>query len=472
MCRTPPALEASMCLVKRVKLKKQAPSASESARTSKSRPRSMVPDESSLELTNTNSKSTNTNTNSNNYSKESHLSSASATSLTNIREMLSDGPIIFKYKDLCKATENFSLSKKVGTTVYRGKLQKTEMAIVVNKRGGIAEGSDNFVAEIKNLGSVHHSNLVRLLGGCMNGDHVYLVYDYINGGNLRHYLHSTHSPGFSALPTWMSRIKVALEVSKGLEYLHLHTHTPTVHKYMKSSNVLLDDDLHVRIAYFGVARIRGETGPTGAKIKSVAREEGKIKEVKEDVEIKEVKEEVEIKEVKEEVGIKEVKELNEQKPHRRMRRSNSIKITGTHGYMAPEYASGGLISTKLDVFAFGVIFLEILSGKEPVSFQTNMGGTQMKKTLLTEVIMSICAEKDPKSRLRAWIDPLLRDKFPLDCALKAAQLARSCIDPNPELRPDMSKVSMTLLQIQMSSQMWDDKMKASKELLTSTMQAR
>ncbi|KAG0602799.1 hypothetical protein M758_10G041800 [Ceratodon purpureus] len=438
MCRKYPTLEASMCLVKRTKPKKQVLSASESAPPSRTRPRPKVPDESSLELTN--SKSTT------NSSKESRLSSASATSLTNIREMLSDGPIIFQYKDLCKATENFSPSKKVGASVYRGKWHKTEMAIVVDKRGGAA---GNFVAEIKNLGSVHHSNLVRLLGGCMNGDHVYLVYDYINGGNLRQYLHSAHSPGFSALPTWMSRIQVALEVSKGLEYLHHHTLMPTVHKYMKSSNILLDDDLHVRIAFFGVARIRGETGFTEVKIKSALPEEGEIREVKE-----------------------VDQELNDRKPHRVMRRSHSIKITGTHGYMAPEYASGGLISTKLDVFAFGVILLELLSGKEPVSFQANVGATQMKKTLLHEVIMSICNSNDPKSRLRAWIDPLLRDRFPLDCALKAALLAKSCVDPIPELRPDMSKVSMTLLQIQMSSQIWDDKMKASKDLLTSTMQAR
>lgn len=447
MCRTHPTLEASMCLVKRAKPKKQAPSASEAAPTSRTKSRPKVPDESSLELTN--SKSTT------NSSKESHLSSASATSLTNIREMLSDGPIIFQYKDLCKATESFSPSKKVGASVYRGKLQKTDMAIVVDKRGGAA-GSNNFVAEIKNLGSVHHSNLVRLLGGCINGDHVYLVYDFINGGNLRQYLHSTHSPGFSALPTWMSRIQVALEVSKGLEYLHHHTLMPTVHKYIKSSNILLDDDLHVRIAYFGVARIRGESGFTEVKIKSALPEE-----------LKALPEEGEIREVKEVDD-----DVNGKKLHRVMRRSHSIKITGTHGYMAPEYLSGGLISTKLDVFAFGVILLEILSGKEPVSFQANVGATQMKKTLLTEVIISICAEKDPRSRLRAWIDPLLRDRFPLDCALKAAQLARSCVDPVPALRPDMSKVSMTLLQIQMSSQIWDDKMKASKDLLTSTLQAR
>lgn len=379
--------------------------------------------------------------------------------------MLSDGPIIFQFKDLCRATDNFSPAKKIGTSVYRGKLHKTDIAIVVDKRGQSVHNNNttnnnNFVSEIKNLGAVHHSNLVRLLGGCVNsnGDNVYLVYDYISGGNLRQYLHSSYSPGFSALPTWMSRIQVALEVSQGLEYLHHHTLMPTVHKYMKSSNILLDEDLHVRIAYFGVAKIRGETGTEG-----VARTKGQE-------ELKSLPEEGEITEVKEQAVSNG---NNNKKPHGRVfRRSHSIKITGTHGYMAPEYASGGVISPKLDVFAFGVILLEILSGKEPVSFQANVGHTQMKKTLLTDVIVSIFQEQEPKQRLRAWMDPVLRDKFPLDCALKAAQLARSCVDPVPELRPDMSKVSLTLLQIQMTSQIWDKKMKASKDLLTSTIQAR
>uniref|UniRef100_A9U5R6 Predicted protein n=1 Tax=Physcomitrium patens TaxID=3218 RepID=A9U5R6_PHYPA len=322
--------------------------------------------------------------------------------------MLSDGPIIFQFRDLCKATDNFSALKKVGTTVYRGNLQKTDMAIVVDTRKGA--GGDNFAAEIKNLGSIHHANLVRLLGGCINGEQVYLVYDYINGGNLWHYLHSNISPGFSALPTWMSRIQVALEISKGLEYLHHHTHVPTLHKYIKSTNILLDDDLHARIAFFGVAKIRGE--------------------------------------------------------------SRSIKITGTHGYMAPEYLNGGVISPKLDVFAFGVVLLEILSGKKAVSFQASAGANALRKTLLTEVIMSIFEDKDPKCRIRAWIDPVLRDDFPLDCALKAAKLARSCVDPVANRRPDMSNVSMTLLQIQMSSKIWDDKMKNSKDVLTTMLQAR
>lgn len=412
-----PILERSMCLVKRVRVKKQSES-------STPRPRSKEQhnnNESSLELTNSTT----------NSSKESRLSSASATSLVNIRELLSDRPIIFQFKDLSRATDNFSPKKKLGSSVYWGKLQKTEIAIVAATTNN---PNNNFVDEIKNLGSVHHSNLVRLLGGCMNGDHVYLVYDYIHGGTLHKFLHNSISPGASALPTWMSRIQVALNVAKGLEYLHHHTLHPSVHKYMKSSNILIDEhSLHVRIAYFGVAKLRGES-ETPPKLKK-ALQEGEIRE------------------------------------QRTLRRAPSTKITGVHGYMAPEYVANGVISSKLDVFAFGVILLEILSGKEPVSFQSN-GNFQMKKTLLSDVIVSIFNERDSKQRLRAWIDPVLRDRFPLDCAVKAAQLARNCVDPVPELRPDMSVVSLTLQQIQMTSVLWDTKMKASKDLLTSTMQAR
>ncbi|XP_073395107.1 lysM domain receptor-like kinase 3 isoform X2 [Physcomitrium patens] len=419
-----------MCfLLKWSNPKKQPPSAAVSVAPSKARSRPRVTDKSIAQSYNS--------ANHTNSSKDSSRSSGSATSLTNIREMLSDGPIIFQFRDLCKATDNFSALKKVGTTVYRGNLQKTDMAIVVDTRKGA--GGDNFAAEIKNLGSIHHANLVRLLGGCINGEQVYLVYDYINGGNLWHYLHSNISPGFSALPTWMSRIQVALEISKGLEYLHHHTHVPTLHKYIKSTNILLDDDLHARIAFFGVAKIRGELGALEVTPKT-ATEEGEIVEVK--------------------------------PGNRGIRRSRSIKITGTHGYMAPEYLNGGVISPKLDVFAFGVVLLEILSGKKAVSFQASAGANALRKTLLTEVIMSIFEDKDPKCRIRAWIDPVLRDDFPLDCALKAAKLARSCVDPVANRRPDMSNVSMTLLQIQMSSKIWDDKMKNSKDVLTTMLQAR
>ena len=429
----------SMCLVKRVRAVKQPPSSRSTPISSIAGSKPRTPIDSSVEFTNSYAGS------SHEFSKESKASqqsSSSASSLNNIRDMLSDGPIIFQYKDLMKATDNFNPSKKLGTSVYRGKVNNSDVAIVLDKMGG---ANTNFVAEIKSLCSVHHSNLVRLLGGCMTGDHVYLVYEFVDGGNLRQYLHSKFSPGFSALPSWMSRLQVILDVAKGLEYLHHHLHTPTVHKYIKSSNILLDNDLHARIAYFGVARIRGEK-QAETKVKTISEEEIQV--------------------------VKEVDSGRKHSSGRTLRRTQSVKITGTHGYMAPEYVSGGLISPKLDIYAFGVILLEVLSGREAVTMQADLRTNSMKKTLLPETIAALFAEKDTRSRIRSWMDPLLRDKFPLDSAFKTAELAKRCVDPDPELRPDMHHVSSTLEQIWRNSKQWESNMMASKELLTSTMEAR
>ncbi|CAK9876925.1 unnamed protein product [Sphagnum jensenii] len=417
-----------MCMMKRMRINivfkqttlpstSSSPAASHKARRTKVKAQGA--DDSSMEQV-----SGTTTISSHELSKESQVSStgSSTTSLAGIKDMLSDGAIIFKLKDLSKATENFRSARKVGTSVFRGSVHGMDVAIVVIKNPGFAAGTSStsitadFVAEMKNLCSVHHTNLVKLIGGCNSGSQVYLVYEFIDTGNLRQYLHSQYAPGFSALPTWTGRLQVVLDVAKGLEYLHHHTHNaPFVHKHLKSSNILLDSELHARIAYFGVAKIRGETDTI---------------------------------------------------------RSHSIKISGTHGYMAPEEKSGGIITPKVDVFAFGVILLEILSGKEAVSFQIDPDTNTFKKTLLPDVIVAIFADKDPGRRLRPWMDPLLRDSAPLDCALKTAELAKDCVNPDPELRPEMTKVSLALSKILMNSQAWEKKILAGRGVLTSTIQPR
>jgi serine/threonine protein kinase len=140
--------------------------------------------------------------------------------------------------------------------------------------------------------------------------------------------------------------------------------------------------------------------------------------------------------------------------------------------MAPEEKSSGLITPKLDVFAFGVILLEIMSGKEAVSFQTNPHSNTFKKTLLPDVIVAIFADKEPGRRLRAWMDPLLGDSAPLDSALKTAELAKDCVNPEPELRPEMSKVALTLSKILMNSQAREKSLLAARGALTSTIEPR
>jgi serine/threonine protein kinase len=416
-----------------------------------------------------------------NYSTSSSSSSVTSSQqqqVLGIRDMLSDGAIIFKLKDLSMATENFHPARKVGNSVFRGSLHGMDVAVVVlknnNSNKGSGEGGSDFVAEMKNLCSVHHTNLVKLIGGCINVQHgqIYLVYEFIASGNLRQYLHSQYSPGFSGLPTWTSRLQVVLDVAKGLEYLHHHTHAgPFVHKHLKSSNILLDTELHAQIAYFGVVKIRDQMGtsPAAAEGRGSSRStpstNGELRDQR-DHAGSDRHESSSTRAMQLPGGV--------QVRHTTFRQSHSIRISGTHGYMAPEEKAGGLITPKLDVFAFGVILLEIMSGKEAVSFcQTadQTGTNTLKKTHLPDVIRSILADKEPGRRLRAWMDPLLRDSAPLDYALKTAELAKDCVDPDPNLRPNMSKVAFTLSKILMNSQAQEKSILAAKSLLT-TMEPR
>ncbi|CAK9213607.1 unnamed protein product [Sphagnum troendelagicum] len=352
------------------------------------------------------------------FSRGSKTSVDSSKSLEILKGMLPDGAYIFNYLDIAKATDHFNPSRKVGASVFRGTVMGMDVAIVQENKGS---RHINFVAELKNLCNLHHSNLVKVIGGCIRGDQVYLVYEFITGGTLRECLRSTIFPGFTALNSWTARLQVALDVAKGLEYLHQHAVPPLVHKYIKSSSIILDSELHARIAKVGVAQIKGECSVEP------------------------------LVEVSSPIG-----------------RSRSIRITGITGYLAPEYAAHGSISPKIDVFAFGVILLEILSGQEAVQLQQDLDENCLRKTFLPDVIAAIFADKDPRSRIRGWIDPLLRDAFPLDWACKAAQVAKSCVNPDPQKRPEMCKVTLNLEHIFMASQVWQD----SRTLLTTAITAR
>lgn len=379
-------------------------------------------------------------------SRYSQTSNGSAISLASLKGMLSDGAQIFTYRDVLRATENFSGHRKLGSGTFRGTIGGRSVTVVVDKR---ASADVDFVAEVKSICNLHHSSLVRLIGGCLSGDQLYLVYEYVAGANLRQCLRSSIAPGYTTLKAWTTRLRVALDIAKGLEYLHEHASPPFVHKYIKSTSIIVDNDLHARIANVGVARMRGEFDPGTPLLSSSASG-------------------------KESNRSNSSSELQGMRSFgRSLRRSRSVKITGTHGYMAPEYSLTGIVTPKLDVYSFGVVLLEILSGQEPVKMQQqHPDSPDMKKTVLPDVIAAIFADNEPRARVRAWIDPLLRDSFPLECACRAALLAKKCVESNPHDRPPMRNVALTLEQIYMASKQWEDRMLAAKDFMTCTLTAR
>ncbi|XP_061338162.1 lysM domain receptor-like kinase 3 [Gastrolobium bilobum] len=204
----------------------------------------------------------------------------------------------FSYEELANATNNFSIANKIGQggygVVYYAELRGEKAAIKKMKM----QASKEFLAELKVLAHVHHLNLVRLIGYCVEGS-LFLVYEYIDNGNLSQNLRGLER---EPLP-WSTRVQIALDSARGLEYIHEHTVPVYVHRDIKSENILLDRSFCGKVADFGLSKLA-------------------------DVE-------------------------------------NSI-VAGTFGYMPPEYARRHVSSPKVDVFAFGVVLYELISAKEAV----------------------------------------------------------------------------------------------------------
>ncbi|KAL8239386.1 hypothetical protein R6Q59_015953 [Mikania micrantha] len=205
----------------------------------------------------------------------------------------------FSYEELSAATNDFSLANKIGQggfgSVYYAELRGEKTAI---KKMDM-KASRQFLAELKVLTHTHHLNLVRLIGYCVE-DSLFLVYEYIENGNISQHLHGSERDSFP----WSTRIQVALDAAKGFEYIHEHTVPVYVHCDVKSANILIDKNLHGKVADFGLTRL--------TKVGS--------------------------------------------KSH----------LMGTFGYMPPEYVRLGKVSPKVDVYAFGVVLYKLISAKQAI----------------------------------------------------------------------------------------------------------
>ncbi|KAK9742349.1 hypothetical protein RND81_03G166000 [Saponaria officinalis] len=234
----------------------------------------------------------------------------------------------FTFRELALATDDFSLENKIGSgsfgIVYRGKLSDgREVAI---KRGEISqkkkkyqEKESAFDSELAFLSRVHHKHLVRLVGYCEERDERLLVYDYMKNGALYDHLHSKNNveKGNSLINSWKTRIQIALDAARGIEYLHNYAVPPIIHRDIKSSNILLDVDWTARVSDFGLSLMRPESGQD----------------------------------------------------------FRPTKAAGTVGYIDPEYYSMNVLTARSDVYGLGVVLLELLTGKKAIFKDDNDGGT-------------------------------------------------------------------------------------------------
>ncbi|PSS09870.1 Protein kinase [Actinidia chinensis var. chinensis] len=299
----------------------------------------------------------------------------------------------FPFNELKVATRNFRPDSVLGEggfgSVFKGWIDEnsltaakpgTGLVIAVKKlnQEGL-QGHREWLAEINYLGQLQHPNLVKLIGYCLEDDHRLLVYEFMPKGSMENHLFRRGSY-FQPL-SWSIRMKVALGAAKGLAFLH-NAEAKVIYRDFKTSNILLNSDFNAKLSDFGLAR----DGPTGDKSHV------------------------------------------------------STRVMGTFGYAAPEYLSTGHLTSKSDVFSFGVVLLEMLTGKRAIDKNRPSGEhnlVEWAKPYLTN-----------KRRILRVMDIRLEGQYSLGQALRAGNLALQCLCMEPKIRPSMDDVVKALEQLQ------------------------
>ncbi|XP_044340924.1 receptor-like serine/threonine-protein kinase ALE2 isoform X5 [Triticum aestivum] len=287
---------------------------------------------------------------------------------------------IFSLVEMDRATQRFDESRIIGEggfgRVYEGILEDGErVAVKVLKRDD-QQGTREFLAEVEMLSRLHHRNLVKLIGICSEEHMRCLVYELVPNGSLESHLHGSDKD--TALLDWDARLKIALGAARGLAYLHEDSSPRVIHRDFKSSNILLEHDFTPKVSDFGLARTA----------------------------------------------------IGEGNEH------ISTRVMGTFGYVAPEYAMTGHLLVKSDVYSYGVVLLELLTGRKPVDMSRPPG----QENLVTWA----CPFLTNRDGLETLIDASLGSSIPLDSIAKVAAIASMCVQPEVDQRPFMGEVVQAL----------------------------
>ncbi|KAK3419982.1 hypothetical protein EUGRSUZ_G00758, partial [Eucalyptus grandis] len=263
-----------------------------------------------------------------------------------------DGFLHVSYHSLLKATSGFSSTNLLGVgnfgSVYRGLLDQTQSVVAIKILDLICDGAPkSFIAECEVLRRIRHRNLVKVLTACsgfdFNGnDFKALVYEFMSNGSLDEWLHPTASQYTEKSKlTLLERVNISIDVACALDYLHHHCEMPIVHCDLKPSNILLDDEKIGHLGDFGLARFLPK-----AMHKLLANQ------------------------------------------------SSSVKVKGSFGYIAPEYGIGSAVSTQGDVYSFGVLILEMFTGKRPTDdmFENGLDLPHFAKTTLVDRVEKLLEE--------------------------------------------------------------------------------
>ncbi|KAF3644630.1 Proline-rich receptor-like protein kinase PERK9 [Capsicum annuum] len=287
----------------------------------------------------------------------------------------------FTYEELSEATNGFSPDTVLGEggfgCVYKGVLSDGREVAVKQLKSGSGQGEREFRAEVEIISRVHHRHLVSLVGYCISDQQRLLVYDYVPNDTLDYHLHGKGRPTMD----WATRVKVAAGAARGLAYLHEDCHPRIIHRDIKSSNILLDINFEARVADFGLARLAGDANNTHV----------------------------------------------------------TTRVMGTFGYLAPEYASSGKLTEKSDVYSYGVVLLELITGRKPVDQSQPLGDES-----LVEWARPLLAQALETENFDDLVDPRLEKNYVAGEMFRMIEAAAACVRHSGSKRPKMSQVVRAL----------------------------
>ncbi|GLT85272.1 hypothetical protein SLE2022_034660 [Rubroshorea leprosula] len=280
-------------------------------------------------------------------------------------------------KILEKATSKFHDSNVLGVggfgRVYKARLEDGSCVAVKKLDCSTQDAGKEFENEVDLLSKFHHPNIISLVGYSIESETGFIVYELMNNGSLETQL---HGPSNGSELSWYRRMKIALDTAKGLEYLHEHCNPVVIHRDLKSSNILLDSNFNAKLSDFGLAVIDGAQN------------------------------------------------------------KNDLKLSGTVGYVAPEYLLVGKLTDKSDVYAFGVVLLELLFGRKAVEKEA----PAQCQTLVTWAMPKLT----DRSLLPEILDPVIKNTMDLKHLFQVAAVALLCVQPEPSYRPLITDVMHSL----------------------------
>ncbi|OAE29340.1 hypothetical protein AXG93_3102s1670 [Marchantia polymorpha subsp. ruderalis] len=310
--------------------------------------------------------------------KDKHQHDADMIATSNLLER--DTAELMPLRELKRATDNFADGAQIGAggfgTVYTGKLNDgTMVAIKRSKREGSEDDKQRFLNEVRILSQVNHRYLVKLLGCCMENKVALLVFEYISNGTLQEHLQGKKG---SRRLSWKERLHIAVQVADALNYLHSAFDPPIYHRDVKSANILLDEDLHAKVADFGISNLAPMEASTHVA---------------------------------------------------------TVAIQGTMGYVDPEYYTSFQLTGKSDVYSFGVVLLELISAQSAIDFQRGPGDASLVTFAASQI-----KSGDWKGMIDPVLVKSCDYQAERESIMSVGNLALRCVEMRSKDRPEMKVV--------------------------------